>query len=90
MSVWIKASEQMPPLNEEVLILFKDKTSELKQENLYYGIAKRFIQKFFNSSEHGWETWSKFTEYQGYYEVVYWARLYDKPTTIDEDKEEGE
>jgi hypothetical protein len=85
MSVWIKASEQMPPLGEEVLILFKHKTDELKQENLYYAIAHRWIHKWFSNSE-GVETWSTFTEYQGYYEVVYWARIYDKPT-IEENKE---
>ena len=31
------------------------------------------------SGSDGYEDWSKFTEYQGYYEVVYWARLYDMP-----------
>lgn len=87
MSVWIKASEQMPPIGEEVLILFKDKADELKQENLFYAIAKRCIEKWFSNSD-GFETWSRFTEYQGYYEVVYWARIYDKPT-IEENKEEG-
>lgn len=79
MSVWIKAKEQMPPLNEEVVVLYKDKTDELATDNLYYGIAKRVIERLFPSSSNEYETWSKFTEYQGYYEVVYWARLYDMP-----------
>lgn len=76
MSVWIKTSEQMPPLGEEVVILYKDKKDALKESNLYYGIARRFIHKMFSSE---YEDWSSFTEYQGYYEVVYWARLYDMP-----------
>ena len=29
----------MPPINEQVLILFKDKKDEPKEENLFYGIA---------------------------------------------------
>lgn len=78
MSVWINTKEQMPPLDEEVLILFKDKTDKLSYEHLYYGLAKRMIHKPFPSAQ-GWEDWSCFTEYQGYYEVVYWARLYDMP-----------
>lgn len=45
MSVWVKASEQLPPLNEEVLILYKDKKDKLKYEDFYYGIAKRIIHK---------------------------------------------
>ena len=78
MSVWTKAEEQMPPLDEEVVILYKYRTDELTADNLYYGLARREISKPFPSSE-GYETWSRFTEYQGYYEVVYWARLYDMP-----------
>ena len=78
MSVWIETKKEMPPLDEEVLILYKDKKDELKEENLFYGIASRRIFKIFSGSD-GYEDWSKFTEYQGYYEVVYWARLYDMP-----------
>lgn len=78
MSVWVKAKEQMPPLGEEVVILYKDKADELKADNLYYGIARRIIDKPFASAE-GFEKWSTFTDYQGYYEVVYWAKLYDMP-----------
>lgn len=78
MSVWIETKKEMPPLDEEVLILYKDKKDELKEENLFYGIASRTIFKMFSNSD-GFEDWSKFTEYQGYYEVVYWARLYDMP-----------
>ena len=36
MSVWIETKKEMPPLNEAVLILYKDKKDELKEENLYY------------------------------------------------------
>ena len=74
MSVWVKASEQLPPLNEEVLILYKDKTDKLEYESLYYGIAQRYIDPNFK-----FERWSSYTEYQGYYEVVYWTRLVDMP-----------
>ncbi len=78
MSVWINAKEELPPLDEEVLILYKDKTDSLTYDNLYYGIARRMIYKPFLTGK-GWEDWSRYTEYQGYYEVVYWARLYDMP-----------
>ena len=78
MSVWIETKKEMPPLDEEVLILYKDKKDEVKEENLFYGIASRKIFKMFSDSS-GYEDWTKFTEYQGYYEVVYWARLYDMP-----------
>lgn len=78
MSVWIKCEDRMPPLNEEVLILFKDKNDKLTYENLYYGIAERHVHKPFPSSK-GWEDWSYFTEYQGHYEVVYWTPLIDMP-----------
>lgn len=70
MSVWIKCKDKMPPLDEEVLILYKDKEDKLTYENLYYGVAKRCIYKPFPSSE-GWEDWSSFVEYQGEYVVVY-------------------
>lgn len=76
--------EQMPPLDEEVVVLYKDKTDEFTADNLYYGLARRVIEKSFPSAE-GWETWSRFTEYQSYYEVVYWARLYDIPRIEVED-----
>ena len=39
MSVWKKANEEKPPLNEDVLILYKHKHDELKEKNLLYGIA---------------------------------------------------
>lgn len=78
MSVWIKTEDQLPPINEEVLILYKDKKDKLCHKKLYYGIAKRIIHKIFPSSP-GFETWSNFTEYQGYYEVVYWTPLVDMP-----------
>ena len=78
MSVWNKCKDKMPPLDEDVLILFKDKGDKLIQENLYYGIAKRCIHKPFPSSE-GWEDWSHFTEYPHYYEVVFWTPLIDMP-----------
>ena len=80
MSVWIDAKKETPPLNEPVLILFKDKEDELKPENLFYAVAKRCICNPFNIADGGVETWSTYTEYQGYYEVVFWARLYDKPS----------
>ena len=43
MSVWIETKKEMPPLDEEVLILYKDKKDELKEEiirvaNGYKGI----------------------------------------------------
>lgn len=74
MSVWIKTSDKMSPKDEEVLILYKDKRDELKEENLYYGVAK-WIEHYC----YHYETWSQFTEYQGYYEVVYWTPLVDMP-----------
>ena len=77
MSVWIETKKEATPLDEEVLILYKDKKDELKEENLFYGIASRRIFKMFSGSD-GYEDWTRFTEYQGYYEVVYWARFYDK------------
>lgn len=74
MSVWIKCKEKMPPLNEEVLILYKDKSDELTQENLFYGIAS-----WVKDCNFGFERWTYFTEYSGYYEVVYWTPLIDMP-----------
>lgn len=81
MSVWTKASEKLPPLNEEVLILYKDKKDSLTHENLYYGIAQRVIDSNFK-----FERWSYYTEYSGFYEVVYWTPLVDMPR-IEVDKE---
>lgn len=78
MSVWINAKDQLPPLDEEVLILYKDKEDKLSYDNLFYGIARRCISRPFPLSN-GFETWSTYTEYQGHYEVVYWAKLYDMP-----------
>ena len=51
MSVWIETKKEMPPLDEEVLILYKDKKDELKEENLFYGIASRRIFKMFSGSD---------------------------------------
>ena len=78
MSVWVKAADQLPPLGEEVLILYKNKDSRLAYDNMYYGIARRCISRLFPSSK-GVETWSTYTDYQSHYEVVYWAKLYDMP-----------
>ncbi len=86
MSVWIKCEDRMPPLHEEVLVLYKYKEDELSQNNLYYGIAERVIHKPFPSSK-GWEDWSYFIDCQGYYEVVYWTPLIDMPS-IDKEGEE--
>ena len=83
MSVWIKCDDRMPPLNEEVLILYKDKSDELTQENLFYGIAS-----WGKDSNFGFERWSYFTEYQGYYEVVYWTPLIDMPRIEVKESEE--
>ena len=74
MSIWISTQDRMPPLNEEVLILFKNKKDELKEENLYYGIAS-WIKDF----NFGFARWTYFTECSGYYEVVCWTPLVDKP-----------
>lgn len=74
MSIWIKTEDRMPQLNEEVLILYKDKKEELTEDNLYYGLA-RWIE----DSNFHFERWSYFTEYQGYYEVVFWTPLVDMP-----------
>lgn len=82
MSIWTKAEDKLPPLNEDVLILYKDKTDDIDEENLFYGIARRFIHNPFHSENGGYETWSSFTEYQGYYEVVFWCPLMDMPTRI--------
>ena len=76
MSVWISVKDGMPPLGEDVLILYKLKDDDLKLDNLFYGVAHRYIFKFINSET---EAWATFTEYQGSYEVVYWAKLYDMP-----------
>ena len=67
MSIWISTKDQMPPINEEVLILYKDKKDELKEES------------WIKESNFGFERWSYFIEYSGYYEVVYWTPLVDMP-----------
>lgn len=82
MSIWIKVEEQKPPFDEEVLILFKDKKDELKEENLFYGIAS-----WIKDSNFGFERWTYFTEYSEYYEVVYWTPLVDMPKIINKDRE---
>ena len=74
MSMLISKKDQMPPINEEVLILYKDKKDELKEENLFYGVAS-----WIKDSNFGFEKWSYFIEYSGYYEVVYWTPLVDMP-----------
>lgn len=71
---WNKCEDVMPPLDEEVLILYKDKEDELKPDNLFYGLSKRCKDTNF-----GFEKWGYYTQYQGYYEVVYWMHLPDKP-----------
>ena len=84
MSIWIRTSEKLPPPGEDVLILYKDKKDKLEYENLFYGIARRFRDTHF-----GFERWSSFTEYSGYYEVMYWTPLVDMPR-LESDKEGGE
>ena len=74
MSIWKKTSEEMPPLNEDVLILYKYKDDELKEENMIYGIASWIRDQNF-----GFERWTYFTEYSGYFEVIYWTPLVDMP-----------
>lgn len=74
MSVWKKTSEEMPPFNENVLILYKHKDDELKKENLLYGIASWIQDQNF-----GFERWTYFTDCSGYYEVIYWTPLVDMP-----------
>lgn len=63
-----------PPIGTEVAILYKDRDDDITKDNLYHGTASRVLDYNFH-----YEKWSKFTEYQGYYEVVYWAYLYPKP-----------
>lgn len=89
MSIWVKTQDKLPPLNEEVLILYKDKRDIIDEGNLFYGIAKRVMVNPFCSENGGYERWSSFTEYQGFYEVVFWCQLVDMPTrVIKEMKEE--
>lgn len=71
---WNKCEDVLPPLYEEVLILYKDKADELKQDNLYYGLSKRYKDTTFDC-----ERWSCYTEYQRYYEPVYWMHLPEMP-----------
>ena len=81
MSIWIKTADKLPPKGEEVLILYKDKNEELKEENLFYGIAA-----WIEDSNFHFDKWSNFTEYQGYYEVVYWTPLVDMPRIKEAEK----
>lgn len=66
MSVWIDAKEKLPPLNEEVLILYKNKTDDITEENLYYGLGSRAIDADFD-----FERWTYSTEHSKYHEVVF-------------------
>lgn len=70
---WNKCKDVLPPLNEEVLILYKSRTSKLKQDNLYYGLAKR------SKNDFGYERWSFYSQYPGYYEVIAWMSLPNMP-----------
>lgn len=70
---WKRCKDVMPPLGEEVLILYKNRTDELKQENLFYGVAKRWEDDF------GCERWSFYAQYPGYHEAVYWMPLPNMP-----------
>lgn len=81
MSIWKKTSEEMPPLNEEVLILYKSRNDELKERNLMYGIASWIRDQNF-----GFERWSYFVECSGYFEVIYWTPLVDMPHIEKEEK----
>lgn len=74
MSVWKKANEEKPPLNEDVLILYKHRDEELKEENLLYGIAS-----WTQDTNFCFERWTYFTEYPRYFEVIYWTPLVDMP-----------
>lgn len=85
MSIWVNAKVKKPPLDEDVLILFKDKRDELKEENLFYGIAHLFVDHNFK-----FERWSYYTAYQGYYEVVFWTPLPDMPRLENRDGEQYE
>lgn len=67
---WIPVTERLPELNKEVLIQYKDKKDEMKADNMFYAVANRRIEHNFH-----FEDWSRFTEYQGYYEVVAWMEL---------------
>lgn len=78
MSLWTSTIDALPPVNEDVLILFKHRDDELMEDSLYYAVAHRL-----QSREFGLERWSYYAEYQGYYEVVYWAPLPDKPRIPD-------
>ena len=71
---WNKCKDVKPPLDEEVLILYKDRTDELKQENLHYGLAKR--SKDINLD---CERMSFYAQQPGYYDPVYWMSLPNMP-----------
>ena len=73
---WKRCGDELPPLYEEVLILYKDKEDKLKQENLFYGLSMRCKDTNF-----GYEKWANYTQYQGYYEPVYWMPLPNMPNT---------
>lgn len=76
MSVWIEVNDRKPPLDEDVLILYKHKEDKLIEENLFYGIAHLIKMNLFGTKEYDW---SHFTDYQGFYEVCYWTPLVDMP-----------
>lgn len=61
----------------------KDKTDNLDADNLFYGITKRLINDRLVE-------WSRFTEYTGYYEVVFWTTLVDKPMKLIKQVKENE
>ena len=70
--------------------MYKIKESELKHNNLYYAIAFRYISTSpFDVEYEKHEKWGGgFDDRNGYCEVVFWARLYDKPNlreVLDED-----
>lgn len=79
MSVWIDVNYRKPPLEEDVLILYKQIDDELMEENLFYGIAHLFKTSLFGNKEYETIKWSYFTAYQGLYEVCYWTPLVDMP-----------
>ena len=77
MSVWINTKDRMPPLNKAVLILYKDRFTDLKRENLRYSIAQRVVDNIT-----GEERWSYFIEGLRHYEIVYWTPLVDMPRIV--------
>ena len=79
MSVWIDINDRKPPLDEDVLILYKHREDELTEENLYYGIAHLFKCNVFSDKNCRRIDWSYFIQCQGFYEVCYWTPLVDMP-----------